>query len=130
MKKVSFDFDDTLEFKDIQNYAKELVDKGIEIHIVTTRYEDISNYPNNRDGHLNHDYLFKVAEELNISKNNIHFTNMIDKTQFFKENTDFIWHIDDDNIQCTMITRSTKTKGIAWLYGDWKSKCNRLLNIT
>jgi len=128
MKKVSFDFDDTLEYEVIQNYAKELINKGIDVHIVTTRYEDPSNYPDNRDGHLNHDYLFQVAKELGINNDHIHFTNYTDKWPFFIDK-DFIWHLDDNNVECRMITTNTKnkTKGIECLYGDWKSKCNRLL---
>jgi hypothetical protein len=130
MEKVSFDFDDTLEFKIIQNYANELIEKGIDIYIVTTRYEDTSNYPNNRDGHLNHNELLKVAKNLGIKYDHIYFTNYQDKWPFFIDK-DFIWHLDDNNIECNMITTNTrnKTKGIVFK-SNWKHKCNKLLNIT
>ena len=44
MQKVSFDFDNTLDFEHIQMYAKNLIEKKIEVWIVTSRYEDTSKY--------------------------------------------------------------------------------------
>lgn len=35
--KVSFDFDDTLSKPKVQEYAKELINRGIEVYIVTAR---------------------------------------------------------------------------------------------
>lgn len=35
--KVSFDFDGTLEPPIVQQYAKELIEKGIEVWVVTSR---------------------------------------------------------------------------------------------
>ena len=40
--KVSFDFDSTLSRKDVQSFAKELVDRGLEVWIVTSRFDDES----------------------------------------------------------------------------------------
>ncbi len=129
MKKVSFDFDSTLEFQSIQDYAKKLIEEGIEVHIVTSRFEDCSKYQDNRDGHLNHDFLFKVANKIGIKKENIHFTNFEDKWIFFKDKN-FIWHLDDDNLETLMINTNTKTKGIWSLRsGDFRYQCNKLLNM-
>ena len=38
--KVSFDFDGTLSRKDVQEYAKSLVNSGLEVWIVTSRFDD------------------------------------------------------------------------------------------
>ena len=35
MRKVSFDFDGTLDMLHVQDYAKSLIEKGIEVHITT-----------------------------------------------------------------------------------------------
>jgi len=125
MKKVSFDFDNTLEFQSIQNYAKKLMEEGIEVHIVTSRYEDPSKY----SFECNHEDLFEVVNKLGIKKENIHFTNMESKCNFFLNNPDFIWHLDDDNLQIIMINSNTKVKGIWSLDGNFIYHCNKTLNI-
>lgn len=125
MKKVSFDFDDTLSFEIAQNYAKELIKKRIEIHIVTSRYEDPSRYPFK----TNHNDLFEVAKKLNIPNINIHFTNFINKYHFFIENEDFIWHLDDNENEIHYINKNTKVKGIWWLDGNYKYWCDNYLDI-
>lgn len=126
MKKVSFDFDDTLEFQTVQNYAKELIEKGIEVHIVTTRWEDPSKYTFK----VTHDYLFEVAETLGIPKENIHFTNMNWKWSFFINNPDFIWHLDDNDEEINLFHKhDVKTKCISSLSGNYEYDCNELLNL-
>ena len=40
--KVSFDFDGTLSRKDVQNFAKSLVNTGYDVWIVTSRFDDES----------------------------------------------------------------------------------------
>ena len=40
MITVSFDFDDTLSKKSVQNYAKSLIDNGVNVLIVTARYSN------------------------------------------------------------------------------------------
>ena len=99
--KVSFDFDSTLSKPNIQEYAKSLIEKGIEVHIVTDRFEDTT-----RCAYTN-EYLFNVVNKLGINKNNIHFLNMTDKYKFFLNNPDFIWHLDDDDIAMEFINDET-----------------------
>lgn len=129
MKKVSFDFDDTLSFKSTQDYAKKLIDEGIEVHITTSRFEKLEDYlpvvwP---DGHTD---LFKVAEELGIPTERIHFTNFVDKSEFLKDK-DFVWHLDDNDQEILTIKHSsTKVKGIWSLSGDYEYTCNELLGLT
>jgi len=124
--KVSFDFDSTLSRKAVQKFAKELIQEGYEIHIVTTRYEDSYRYADPRFQTLEHRDLFRVCLYANISRENIHFTNMGDKFEFFKKNSDFLWHLDDDVIEINMINAFTSVKGIVCDKGmNWKKKLKK-----
>lgn len=38
---VTFDFDNTLTRPDVREYAKELMDRGFDVFIVTARYDDL-----------------------------------------------------------------------------------------
>jgi hypothetical protein len=136
-KKVSFDFDDTLSFEDVQEYAWQLVESGIEIHIVTSRYEDVTRYPFHVS---NHDDLNIIAIKLAIDPENIHFTNMENKYHFFEKNRDFIWHLDNDECEISLmkwhrnkqnkyIETNLKTIGILLEYG-YQDICNELLGLT
>lgn len=123
MKKLSFDFDSTLDRKSVQEFAKELIEQGYEIWIVTSRLT------NEKAGNLtwNND-LFAVAKSLNIPKDRIHFTCGEDKSKFFIDK-DFIWHLDDDRYELYLINRETKTIGISvWQNNKWKQKCLKLLS--
>ena len=121
--KVSFDFDGTLDRPVVQEYASELILKGFEVWIVTSRLSDEqAPSPNwNKD-------LWLIAEQLNIPKERIHFTCYTDKSEFFKDK-DFLFHLDDDFIEVNLINKHTKTKGIS-VFGqtNWKNKCNRIIN--
>jgi hypothetical protein len=128
MKKVSFDFDETLDFEIVQEYAKSLIEQGVDVHIVTSRYEDVTRYPfYTPQINLNHNDLFKIAEELGLDKEHIHFTNFTNKYHFFEANQDFIWHLDNDAEEVFLINKHTKTTGIEFMYEDWDYKCNELL---
>lgn len=135
--KISFDFDGTLSKPSVQEYAKELVDKGFEVWIVTRRFESTEMYTKefiDNYGILNleedHDYLFEVAEKCGIPKERIHFCNMLDKWLFFEGNKDFIWHLDDDSFEVNTINQYTKTICIM-VFGTntWRRKCNKLLGL-
>jgi len=120
--KVSFDFDSTLSKIEIQEYALSLIENGIEVHIVTDRFEETSNCA------YSNDYLFDVAKKLGICKDNIHFMNMTDKYKFFIKKTDFIWHLDDDDIAMEFINDETDVMCIHNdITIDWKEICNKVL---
>ena len=43
------------------------------------------------------DDLFDLAADIGIKEKNIHFTNFEYKgAKFFKEHTDYLWHLDDN----------------------------------
>lgn len=87
--KISFDFDGTLENKEVQKVAKDLIQLGYQICILTTRYSDPKNYyfP------VSHDDLYRVAKELGITE--INFTEYQFKSGFIdKFGIDV--HLDDN----------------------------------
>lgn len=98
--KISFDFDSTLTREDIQQIADDFIMRGHDVHITTSRNESWKWKGTNSD--FNKD-LFAVAEELGISKENIHFTEMKDKVGFLEG---FDMHFDDDEHEIDVITRS------------------------
>jgi hypothetical protein len=133
--KVSFDFDGTLDKKAVQKYAKELVNDGYEVWIVTARFSDISMYGNyfmEKYGLKNlqedFDNLFKVAKEVGINEDHIDFQNMAPKIEFLYDKG-FVWHLDDDPQELYNIKKNNTTCiAIDVLKNDWKLKCNKLLN--
>jgi len=128
---VSFDFDGTIETKHIREYAKELVGRGFEVWIVTSRFGDDEKYKRFFQTSINVDLtnsdLWEVAKEVGIPNDRVHFTNMCDKWEFFKDK-DFVWHLDDDWIENKLILKHTKTKAVdSWGNSSWKQKCERII---
>lgn len=136
--KVSFDFDDTLDRKEIQEYAKELIDRGIEVWIVTSRHRSIEMYgkPVNKAARefilKQYNNLFEIAEKLGIPEEHIHFTNMEYKYKYFEKNNDFIFHLDDsdDELRHINMFLYKKVLGVDSYRSDWKQICNeRIQNV-
>ena len=108
--KISVDFDNTLTRPDVQEYIKSLINLGVEVWIVTARFDSTSKYSESMIelwgiNYLifEHNQLFEVAEELGIDKNHIVFMNMSPKKNFFINNRDFLFHLDDDIIELATI---------------------------
>lgn len=115
--KVSFDFDATLSREAIQIYARDLVNKGYEVWIVTTRHQD----------HDNND-LIEVAHWCGIKLTNIHFTNGQLKWKYLK-GKDFIFHIDDDWLELNYIRDNTDVVQISSFGNEnWKEDCEKAIN--
>lgn len=127
--KVSFDFDDTLSYQSVQRFATYLISDEIDVHITTSRYEDITRYKDNENGDLNNDDLFKVADRLGITRENIHFTDMEDKADWFNlhKELDFKFHLDNDKIEVMLINSNTYILGIDITISNWKEKCLKTL---
>ena len=116
MNKISFDFDSTLSREDVQSYAKELINREFDIWICTSRFESAWN-----------DDLFDVANDLGIKKENIYFCNMSNKSEFLY-NKDFIFHIDDDDIELSFIKSDTNVSPIYLTENmNWKSDCENAI---
>lgn len=126
--KISFDFDSTLSRKIVQDYASYLQKKGYDIYVCTSRLSPEMALEKENSTTWNED-LFKITDELNISRDKIIFTNYDFKYKYI-DNIDFILHFDDDFVEIDLINKLTKIKGIS-VYGNtyWKNKANRLLGF-
>ena len=128
--RVSFDFDDTLDKEYVQKYVKELITRGIEVWIVTSRFSDPYEYefPNQpvETTLQMHRNLFDVAKGLGISKEHIKFTEMIFKAEYFKDNW-FAFHVDDHYVELNTINKRTNVTGIQVQKSSWISKCEKIL---
>lgn len=132
MKKVSFDFDNTLEHIHVQKYAKKLIDNNYDVHIVTSRPEKWNqkwSLRGNPYSLWDNDDLYEVAKKLNIKKENIHFTNYTPKYKFFDKEKDFIFHLDDDYNETFFINKNTKTKAVTLDNENYKEECDEILFI-
>lgn len=127
--KVSFDFDATLSRKDVQSFAKKMVDSGHEVWIVTSRFDDetITN-----KGFIwakdQNKILFEVADKCGISRENIKFTCMEPKVDFLI-GKEFAFHLDDDDIELMDILESKDScKPVNVNYFDWDNVCLEIVN--
>lgn len=126
MKKISFDFDSTLDRDDVQSFAKELINEGVEVWIITSRFSPEQAIKKWANKSWNND-LFEVADKLGISRDHIAFTAMQNKSEFIK-NKDFIFHLDDDWVENEFINEETKTIGISHFGNkNWKNDCRETL---
>ena len=130
--KVSFDFDHTLSRKDVQSFAKELVDEGHEVWIVTSRFSDEA--AKEKKWHWiegQNQKLFDVAQDCGIKKENIQFTCMESKS-YFLSGKGFIFHLDDDDIELMDIFESNKFDQSKCFpvhvdHFEWKETCRNIL---
>ena len=126
--KISFDFDGTLSKSSVQEFAQQLIDLGHEVHIVTSRFEDPKRIVWIHEDGRNHDDLFSVAKSLQIPSENIHFTDMADKADFFLLHPEFIWHLDDAFYEIKAMVRSKcKTLPISVLSSSYVGECLKAL---
>lgn len=100
MKRVSFDFDSTLEYGYVQHFAKWCKKQDCEIWIVTSRVPDHKTPSDN----WNNDLWF-VVRNLGLNEDNVIFTSYTSKHEFFwsDENQDFLFHLDDDPDEIKML---------------------------
>jgi len=122
--KVSFDYDSTIDINTVETYAKSLVDGGIEVWIVTARLSD-EEAPSIM---WNHD-LWKTTKRVGILKGHVKFMAYSDKSEFFKENDDFVFHVDDDALEGVMFEyEKLKTKFVLRGYhNDWRTECDNAI---
>lgn len=126
--KVSFDFDGTLSRKDVQNFAKGLVESGYDVWIVTSR---IATEPALAKGwhwiERQNQELYDVAERVGIKIDNIIFTEFVDKIEFLKDK-DFIFHIDDDvNELIAILNSKDNCKVVNVDHFEWLETCKEIL---
>ena len=128
-KKVSFDFDSTIDRKDIQRYAKELISEGYDVWIVTSRINTESALERGWYWvEKNNQELYDVAEEVGIPRDKIVFTEHVDKIEYlFGKN--FLFHIDDDVDELMAIIKSgDPCKVVNSDHSDWLIHCKEIIN--
>ena len=127
--KVSFDFDSTLSRSDVQKFAKELVNEGLEVWIVTSRFDDETGMSKNWHWIKGQNQrLFDVADECGIKRENIKFTCMESKSLFL-EGKGFVFHLDDDDIELMDILETKDScRPIHVDHFEWKETCRDILN--
>lgn len=129
LMKVSFDFDGTLSRSDVQKFAKELVEQGHDVWVVTSRHSDQSAKSKAWwwiiDQNKN---LFDVSEKCGIKKEHIHFTNGEDKIIYLKDKG-FVFHLDDDLHELMIIMESKDPcRPLNVDHFEWKENCLEILN--
>lgn len=127
---VSFDFDQTLSRSDVQEYAKELLSLGVDLWVLTARYDDLHThlYTDDFGDNPNQD-LWDVVDKIGIPRWKVKFMNMVPKA-FFLRKTKVVWHLDDNHTELFDIRNSSvDTIGIYVNSSTWKRKCNKLLGL-
>ena len=125
MKKVSFDYDGTLALPSVEEFAKELVEQGYDVWVVTSRIgdDDLENsFQPWRTPDWNRD-LWESCERIGISKNNVVFTSFKEKIDYLKDKN-YIFHLDDDLYELTAIMESKDScMPLNVGHSDWKRNC-------
>jgi len=127
--KVSFDFDGTLSRESVQEFATSLVNENHEVWIVTSRNSDeialkLGYHWVERQNQL----LFDIADQCGILRENIVFTERIDKIYFLKDKG-FLFHLDDDLCELEEILWSVDPcKPVNVDHFGWKETCLELIN--
>ena len=120
MKHVSFDFDGTLEFSDVQAYAALLMKRDdVTVWITTRRLPD--------NGKHNNFKLHAVAKRLGIPKERITYCSLQLKYTVISDRP-FIWHLDDDPEDLKTLAKASNIKCIQYMKGGrWMGFCEKFL---
>lgn len=131
--RVTFDFDNTLSRTDVQMYARELVQRGMCVWVLTMRYDEIHKHkwaadPCNED-------LYKVLDKVGIPRWKVRFCNMEEwggmcnaKAKYL-QGTNVIFHLDDspEELCSFKLFKGNKTLPIQVRQPHWKHKCERAI---
>jgi hypothetical protein len=125
--KVSFDFDGTLEFANVQSFAKQLLDRGIEVWVVTTRYDE--NHKHKYPHNATLDDLWEVVDKLGIPRHQVRFTCMEWKAKYL-DGTNFLWHLDDNDREIKEAKKlAIEVPIIDVMSPTWQNECEALLSL-
>lgn len=123
--KVSFDFDGTLEFKHVQDYAKQLIGEGVEVWVVTTRWDE--NHKHKYPQNATLDDLWEVVDKLGIPRHQVRFTCMQWKHTYLN-GTNFVWHLDDNETEFDLARKNQcNVPMVSVDMNGWQDKCEKLL---
>ena len=131
MKKVSFDYDGTLALPSVEEFAKELVEQGYDVWVVTSRVgdDDLDNsFQPWKTPDWNRD-LWESCERIGIPKDNVVFTSFKEKIDYLKDKN-YIFHLDDDLYELTAIMESGDScRPLNVGHFDWKNNCLEVLKF-
>lgn len=123
--KVSFDFDGTLEFQNVQDYALELINNGVEVWVVTTRWDE--NHKHKYPHNATLDDLWEVVDRIGIPRHQVRFTCMEWKYTYL-DGSGFDWHLDDNPEEFSQAKANGCSVPMIQVDSNgWMIKCNRLL---
>jgi hypothetical protein len=126
--KVSFDFDGTLSRKDIQRYAASLVERGVDVWIVTSRQKTETALSNGWHWvERQNAELYEVAERCGIPRERIVFTEFVDKIEYLS-GKGFAFHIDDSVDELMAILGSGDScRPVNVDHFEWEATCEEAL---
>lgn len=127
-KIVTIDFDKTLTKSHVQKYCRKLIKAGIEVHILTYRYDDLHFHLYNGLYPEINDDLYEVVDNLGLSRNRIIFTNATAKSTYLK-NSFVILHLDDDVRVMKDLTKNSHVIPIQVRSSSFENKINKILKI-
>jgi hypothetical protein len=126
--KVSFDYDGTLSLSHVEEFAKELVDKGYEVWVVTSRVSDEDSVLHPWGGTDRNKDLWESCKRIGIPEDRVKFTSFADKIEFL-EGMGFLFHLDDDLYELITIMESKdKCQPLNVGHFEWKENCLEVLN--
>ena len=116
---VSMDFDGVLSIPSVEEFARELIEDGVDVWVTTDRHSD----GNNTD-------LLKVADRLQIPFDNIIYTDGEDKADFLPMNF-YIFHLDDERYVINNIIDEGEptTPILRDISINWKEMCKELIEF-
>ena len=109
--RVTFDFDSTLDINVIQDYAEDLIDRGFDVWVITTR------------NHAMFSEVKDITEKLKIPPHRVLFTCGKDKVDAIKDLKP-IFHLDDDWHELGLVNKQTDTVGVSSFGNkEWRDQC-------
>lgn len=125
MKKVSFDFDETLSRPEVQEYAAELLANGIDVWVVTTRYDE--NHKHRYPFNATLDDLWQVVDKIGIPRWKVRFT-CFEYKHTYLDGTDFRFHLDDNLKERELMCQNGCDVPFVYVnQNDWRERCDFLI---
>lgn len=127
--KIAIDFDKTLTRLDVQEFVQELISKGVDVYILTFRYDNANfhKYEGKYKPYDNID-LWDIVERLGLSRKVI-FTNCNPKSEYLNMTGDFKLLLDDDYRVMRDLTYNSKVIPIQVNSPSYKKKIKKILNL-
>jgi hypothetical protein len=133
LKKVSFDYDETLSEGYVENFAKELIDFGFDVYIITARSSDDEWIKSFKGGLVKSDFnndIWETCKRIDLPKEKVIFTAYSDKIDFIK-GEGFIFHLDDSELELKLISDSNDScSPINVKHKGWEDMCRNLIGIS